>query len=1265
MYDIYVCNAALQEYRNEGGEAMKNLKFILIAAIALLLGTMPAQAADGVIISQTKATVNIGDTLDLTVAGTDKIPTWTSYNANIAKVDKFGEVTALRKGKTTIRARAGSIYKTCVVTVVDSSIKLNKKNATIYHGGTSTSTVQLKATVKGASKAVTWESLNPDVAVVDTKGKVTSVSEGTATVVASANSKSASCTITVKESSISLNMENLHVSTKGTGSSIKITPTVVGSKKTVKWATSDKTVATVSGGRVTGKKTGTATITATANGVSASCNVAVTEGLISINEEKVLLYVGGTKTDTKQLKTNAAKTDMVAWISSDPGVASVDAKGLVTPVSDGTAVISVECNGKTDTCEVTVKQTATNIAEDSVLLKTKGADKTYTLNKQVVGKTSGIKWATSDKTVATVSNGKVTAKKAGTATITATANGVSDTVVVNVTDYDPTIKLNQSQYTLYTIKGNSITLKATVDGASKTVTWASSDASVATVTNKGKVTAVGAGTATISASANGVTAECTVDVYESQVILDRVSISLDKGEKQTVGYDIIGAGQSVKWASTNSKVASVSKGVVTAKNYGEADIKVTANGVTSICHVNVTDCRHQYDNGVVTTQPTCGADGARTFTCTLCGNSYLEIIPATGNHNCSYHVAVEPGCVTDGVNELKCNVCGYVVSEEVIPAYGHEWNYWFVSVPPTESTTGTRMRVCERCGEEEKEEIPCISETHVHDYEYNVQVVSPTCEKDGSTVHTCECGEFYEDEIVKAVGHDWQEWEILYEPTEKEDGLKVRLCNSCFKKQEEKIPCLGDSGKPCEHVYEQRRVLPTCTANGYIRYTCSLCGETYEEVLEAEGHPSYTEIIKEPDCANEGYVKHLCDVCGETIYYEKKYMTSHEYETVVVAEPTCQQEGLEQFKCTVCGKVAFEDVLDKVSCEYTDWETTKDPGTAPHTKRSEFGIRQRHCIWCGDTQEEMIINIDTKNSVTQVYGKFLDDEAMATLDMVNNLRASECNLKGYEWYDEYLDFASIRAAEISIKYSHNRPNGHSDYMTLPDGSQEGYGENIAGGNKTAEDVFNAWDNSPGHHANMVSEIGRYYCCGAFLANAYESPKIWWVQIFGGSRDEGDRYIGEEKEEHVPPVEDTFTIKYAVAGMEDANEYSLGDIATILDYAGGVPNGMKFTGWGLEYSDTEPTYQPGEQVKMTKSLRLVPILVKEDGSTAGGESSGSTGGFIPGAGGTVEKVEEEGSEVTTEKELAEVDTEEAEVVEAEEELTEGSEETELGDTEQTE
>ena len=124
-----------------------------------------------------------------------------------------------------------------------------------------------------------------------------------------------------------------------------------------------------------------------------------------------------------------------------------------------------------------------------------------------------VTWTTSDATVATVANGVVTAKKLGTATITAKAGEKTATCSITVIP-TPVTSVTLSKTSASLKVGETVTLRATVnpsDATDKTVTWTTSDATVATVSN-GVVTAKKMGTVTITAQAGDKSANCTVKV---------------------------------------------------------------------------------------------------------------------------------------------------------------------------------------------------------------------------------------------------------------------------------------------------------------------------------------------------------------------------------------------------------------------------------------------------------------------------------------------------------------------------------------------------------------------------------------------------------------------------------------------------------------------------------------------------------------------------------------------------------------------------------
>lgn len=122
---------------------------------------------------------------------------WKSSNPKVAKISSKGKITAVVPGKTTITVYPKEYpfsKHSCTVVVKKPSIKLNKQKLVLSKG----KTYALKASVKGASKKVTWKSQNPKVASVSSKGTVKALKKGTTTITATANGKKVTCKISIK-----------------------------------------------------------------------------------------------------------------------------------------------------------------------------------------------------------------------------------------------------------------------------------------------------------------------------------------------------------------------------------------------------------------------------------------------------------------------------------------------------------------------------------------------------------------------------------------------------------------------------------------------------------------------------------------------------------------------------------------------------------------------------------------------------------------------------------------------------------------------------------------------------------------------------------------------------------------------------------------------------------------------------------------------------------------------------------------------------------
>lgn len=322
---------------------------------------------------------------------------------------------------------------------------------------------------------------------------------------------------------------------------------------------------------------------------------------ITISPASASLEKGSSTTLTAATTPAKPSNPALTWTSSNPAIATVDAVGVVTAVAAGTTTITVASdNGVKATASITVTVAPASISLDKTSLSLeKGSSETLTATVGPADCTDKtVVWSSDKPAVATVdATGKVTAVGAGSAVITAkTTNGKTATANVTVSVSPAAISLDKASMTLE--KGSSFNLTATVspaDCTDKTVTWSSDKPAVASVDATGKVTAVAAGAAVITATtSNGKSASANILVIVSpaSIALDQSFVTLEKGSSvavtATVGPDDC-TDKTVTWSSERNSIATVdADGNITAVGAGQTVVTATtANGLTATVSVTV------------------------------------------------------------------------------------------------------------------------------------------------------------------------------------------------------------------------------------------------------------------------------------------------------------------------------------------------------------------------------------------------------------------------------------------------------------------------------------------------------------------------------------------------------------------------------------------------------------------------------------------------------------------------------------------------------
>ena len=570
---------------------------------------------------------NLSATVSPTNA-TNKTVTWTSSNTSVATVNATsGQICTYNTGTTTITATsaADSTKKDSFtltvnpVAVTGVSIYNIPPSNTLNIGQTWNSYVTITPS-NATNKAVTWTSSSTGVAMINSSGVISAVGGGTTTITATSVSNPSvynSFTLMVPIPVTNVSITNRPAAdTLLIGQTCNLSVSVLPSNatnQTVTWTSGSTGVATINAsGVISAVNVGTTTITATSaedstkkDSFTLTVNpVPVTGVSITNKPASNTLFTGQSWNLSAAVSPWNATNPTVTWTSSNTSVAAIDiTSGLICTHNGGSTTITVtsaEDNTKIDSFTLTVTVPVT-----SVTLYNKPASETL-----LVGQTCNLSvnvlpsnatnqtvtWTSSSTSVATInSSGVITAVSVGSTTITVTS--VSNPSVINM--FTLTVKPAP-------VTGVSITNKPAADtmfinqswnlsanvtptyAEDTTVTWKSSDTSVATVNSaSGLICTYNAGTTTITATSvsnpsvtHWFTLTVTVPVESISITNKPASNILYMEQSCNLSAAILPSNatdQRVTWTSGNTNVATVSSsGVISAVSTGTTVITVAS-----------------------------------------------------------------------------------------------------------------------------------------------------------------------------------------------------------------------------------------------------------------------------------------------------------------------------------------------------------------------------------------------------------------------------------------------------------------------------------------------------------------------------------------------------------------------------------------------------------------------------------------------------------------------------------------------------------------